>query len=78
MAYSLPEIIGKMTCPVVLAIDGQETAFADGSAAVQQKFGKWYLIDKMFARNDEIVVHLKENDKINDTDWCGEERASFF
>ena len=78
MTYSLPEIIGKINGPVILVIDGQETVFADGSAAVQQKYEKWYLVEKMFVRNDEIVVCLKENDKINDTDWCGEERASFF
>ena len=45
---------------------------------IEYKFNKSYLIDEMYARNDEIVIKLKVNNQINTTNWCGEEQVSFF
>ncbi len=78
MTYSLTVAIQYITCPVVLVTDTQEIRFDNGREAVERKFDKYYLIDEVFARKDEIVVHLKANDKINATNWCGEEQVSFF
>ena len=78
MTYSLPIEIEKISCPVVLTIGELEWRFDNGVAAVNQKHDKRYLIESIYARNDEIIVCLKENEKMNDTSWCEEGQASFF
>ena len=78
MTYFLPGSIQYISCPVVLLIDGQEFRFDNGISAIEYQFDKSYLIDRMYAQNDEIVVLLKENEQINDINWCGEEQVSFF
>ena len=78
MTYLLPGSIQYISCPVVLVIENQELRFENGILAIEYKFNKSYLIDEMYARNDEIVIKLKVNNQINTTNWCGEEQVSFF
>ena len=78
MTYSLFGDLEHISCPVILVAGGQQFRHQNGISAVQQKFDKMYLVDKMFARNGEIIVCLKENKQINATNWCGEEQVSFF
>jgi len=78
MTYSLPGCIQYISCPVVLVIDGQEIKFENGTSAIENKYDKSYLIDKMYAHNNEILIKLKVNTQINDINWCGEEQVSFF
>ena len=78
MKYSLPMEIKSISCSVVFVMEGKELRYDNGLSAVEHYFDRWYIVDKMYARNDEIVVVLKENEQINDTNWCGEEQISFF
>ena len=73
----MPGSIQYITCPVILVIDGHEFRFDNGTAAIEHQFDKSYLIDEMYARNEEIVIFLKANTQRNDINWCGEEAVPF-
>ena len=79
MTYKLNPEIGKISAPVTLIIDGRELEYDNGSVAVDTAvFDKWYLIDEVNVKNGRILIYLKENTQINNTNWCGEEQVSFF
>ena len=79
MTYKLNRDISKISAPVTLIIDNNEIEYGNGSIAVDTAvFDKWYLIDEISVRDGRVLIHLKENTQINDTNWCGEEQVSFF
>ena len=77
MRYRINPAIGKITCPVVLSIESSEKEYANGQLAAEQEFDKNYIVNKLFARDNKIVVVLRENDMINNTNWIGEEQSFF-
>ena len=78
MNYKLTPELAKIEAPVVLVIDGKEQSYEKGSALLDLNFKQNYLIDKITARDNSVVVFLKRNDKINNMNWIGEETVSFF
>jgi len=41
------------------------------------QFDKRYVIDRIYAENERIIIVLKEAD-INSTDWCQDKDVGFF
>lgn len=78
MNYKLNPELAKIESPVVLVIDGEEQSYANGTALLHLNFKQNYLIDKIAARDNAVVVFLKKNDEINSMNWVGEEAVSFF
>ena len=78
MNYKLNPELAKIEAPVVLVIDGKEHSYENGVALLHLNFKQNYLIDKITARDNSVVVFLKRNDKINNMNWIGEETVSFF
>ena len=78
MNYKLNPELAKIESPVILVIDGEEQVYENGTALLHLNFNQNYLIDKISARDNAVIVFLKVNDAINDINWVGEEAVSFF
>lgn len=78
MNYKLNPELAKIEAPVVLVIDGEEQVYENGAVLLHLNFKQNYLIDKIAARENAVVVFLKKNDEINSMNWVGEEAVSFF
>ena len=49
----------------MLLIDGEKTEYENGNALTEQIFEKNYLIDSITAKENRIVIELKENASVN-------------
>ena len=78
MKYRLNPSINKIISSIILIYDEQEVEFASGKDAADTEFDKNYIVKSLFAQDDKIVIVLKENDAVNNTNWVGEEQVSFF
>lgn len=78
MKYKLDQSVSKINAPIILVINDTESTYKSGRALAEADFDKNYLIDSIGVRDGSIVITLKENDMINDTNWCGEEQTSSF
>ena len=78
MTYKLNPIIETITSKTIVVIDDKEFVFNNGKEAVKQEYDHNYLIDSISAKDDTVIVVLKENKLINSTNWMGEEQVSFF
>ena len=80
MTYKLNPEIRKITSPVILTFhDGaDEQRFPSGEALADAVFHKNYRIEAISARNDHVVLTVKENSAVNTMNWIGEEAVSFF
>lgn len=78
LKYKLETFIKKITSPVVLEYNGEVQEFPNGAAAYEQDFAKYMIVDEVKIVGDKICIVLKENDRINDVTWFGEEQANFF
>lgn len=62
MTYKLAEmVLGRIHGPVLCMIDGKETAFANAQELLEHEFDRKYEVTCISARNDQIVVELREN-----------------
>lgn len=78
MTYKLDPSVAKITSRILLISNGTEKVYENGEQLADADFDKYYLIESISIKDDMIAVKLKENDRINDTNWCGEEQVSFF
>ena len=79
MKYKIDQSISKIIAPVLLIYDGKEERYDSGKQAAEKaEFDKYYLIDSIDIRDNMIEITLKENDRTNDINWCGEQEVSFF
>lgn len=78
MNYKLNPELAKIDAPVILVIDGEEQSYENGTALLHLNFKQNYLVEKISARDNAVIVFLKVNDAINDINWVGEEAVSFF
>lgn len=78
MTYKIDQFVAKITSHLLLSYDGYEKIFENGKQLADADFDKYYLIDSISIKDDMIAIKLKENDRINNTNWCGEEQVSFF
>ena len=78
LKYKLETFIKKITSPVVIEHNGEVLEFPNGTAAYEQEFAKYMVVDEVKILDNKICIVLKENDRINDVTWFGEEQANFF
>lgn len=78
MNYKLNPGLAKIEAPVVLVFDGEERSYENGAALLDLTFKQNYLVDHISARDNAVVIFLKENNEINHINWVGEETVSFF
>lgn len=78
MKYKLSYEVNKIKSRVLVKFDSNEAEYKSGAELADVEFDKYYLIDSITAENDTVVLTLVENTKINDINWCGEGKISFF
>ena len=78
MTYRLESFIKRITSPVVIEHNGEVQEFPNGEAAYEQSYSQYLFVDEIKVQDGKICLVLKENERKNDTTWCGEEQATFF
>lgn len=78
MTYKIDPNVKLIVSPVIAVIDGKETLYENGTALSEADFDKYYVITRITARDNIVVLELEENKRINDITWIGEEAVSFF
>lgn len=78
LTYRLEHIIKKISSPVIVIIGSKVLEFPDGNAAYEQAYDKYYIISDIQAQDNKVFITLIENERCDDTTWCGEEQATFF
>ena len=77
MTYKLNPQLRLIKAPVILVIEGMERRYNSGEELTTLIFDKNYIIDSISARDNKVVVTLKENDRQFNINWIGEEEVSF-
>lgn len=77
MTYKLSPQLRLITAPVILVVEGVERQYSNGEELTRLTFDKNYIIDSISARDCEVVVTLKENERKFSINWVGEEEVSF-
>ena len=77
MSYKLNPELSLIKSRVVLAYNGQEQEYSCGEDLIELSFDKRCLVDSITARENIVVVTLKENDLIFNMNWVGEETVTF-
>lgn len=77
MTYKLNPELRLIKAPVILVIDGKEQDYENGEKLMLLTFEKNYLVEAITAKDEHVVIMLKENDQVNTTNWAGEEVVSF-
>lgn len=70
--------VKNITSPVTVCFEGKTLEFANGKELAEYEFEKNYLIVRIYSDNGKITIELKENDRMNNTNWIGEEQVGFF
>ena len=78
LTYKLESFIKKITSPVAIEYNGEVQEYPNGTAAYEQDYPEYLLVDEVKCVDGKIRLVLKENEKKNDITWCGEEQATFF
>ena len=77
MTYKLSPQLNLIKAPVILVVEGEAHCYGSGHELTRLKFDKNYIIESIRARDDKVVVMLKENDSNFNINWVGEEEVSF-
>ena len=77
MTYKLSPQLRLITTPAILVVEGEEKQYSTGEELTRLTFDKNYIIDSISARDGEVVVALKENERNFNINWVGEEEVSF-
>lgn len=65
--------------PVIISFDNTERRYTDGAAAkAEAVFPKPVIVCGITARDNDIVIDVKENSSFNDTNWNKTGEVSFF
>ena len=78
MTYRVEQFVAKIKSPVVAVIEDKQIEYSDGKALAETSFSKLFCIESLTARGSKVFVKLVENNRLNDTNWTGEEQAEFF
>ena len=77
MTYKLNSVLRLIKSPVILVGDEEEQEYPSGEALLEREFDKYYVVSSITAKNNHVVVSLKENDRVFDMNWIGEDAVSF-
>ena len=84
MTYKLNPEVSKIKSPVILQIENGESSankiYADGTELANTVFEKHYVVVSLVAQKSSILLTVRENRTVNNTNWIGEEmtECSFF
>ena len=78
MTYRIEQFVAKIESPVIAVLQGEQREFPNGRALAETAFSRLFRIESLTAQGDRIIIKLVENDRLNDTNWTGEEQAGFF
>ena len=78
LTYRIEQWVAKIKTHVLVTFDDKEQIYESGEALANAKFDKYYLIEEIGIKGDMIAIKLKENDKLFNQNWIGEEAVSFF
>ena len=77
MTYKLSPELRLIKATVILVVEGMESQYSSGEELTTIIFKKDYVIESISARDDKVVVTLKENYRQFNMNWVGEEAVSF-
>ncbi len=77
MEYGIMFDFEKICAPVILQIGDERREYADGKAASAVKFPEPYLVEKIGAEDNKVVVYDVNNTKMNDTSWTDKNVSLF-
>ena len=81
MTYKLNSEVSKIKSPVILRIKGGESPtdkiYADGTELANAVFERNYVVSSLVARENVIVLTVKKNLCVNNTNWIGEEMTDW-
>lgn len=77
MTYKLNPQLRLIKAPVILVVEGVERMYSSGEELTRLEFEKYYVVNSISARGNKVVIMLKENDRIFNINWIGEEEVSF-
>lgn len=77
MTYKLSPQLRLIKAPVILVVEENERQYGSGEELTRLTFDKNYIIDSISARDSEIVVTIKVNERNFSINWIGEEEVSF-
>lgn len=75
--YEIDPIVKKISSEIVVCTGDQKLEYCSGIELSKAQFDKRYVIDRIYAENERIIIVLKEAD-INSTDWCQDKDVGFF
>jgi hypothetical protein len=75
--YKIDPIVKKISSKIVVCTGDQTLEYCSGIELSKAQFDKRYVIDRIYAENERIIIVLKEVD-INSTDWCQDKDVGFF
>lgn len=77
MTYKIDQFVRKISSPIKVVFGNTELIFDNGEALAGYVFDKPYLISKITAQNNTIVLNLAENALINETMWSETDQSYF-
>jgi hypothetical protein len=77
MTYKLDPKLKLIKVPVILVSEGYENCYGSREELTALTFVKNYIIESISARENSVVVTLKENDRQFKINWVGEEEVNF-
>ena len=75
--YKIDPIVKKISSEIVVCTGDQKLEYCSGIELSKAQFDKRYVIYRIYAENERIIIDLKEAD-INSTDWCQDKDVGFF
>ena len=75
--YKIDPIVKKSSSKIVVCTGDQKLEYCSGIELSKAQFDKRYVIDRIYAENERIIIVLKEAE-INSTDWCQDKDVGFF
>lgn len=77
MTYKLSPNFRLIKLPVILQINDEEKSYSDGETHTRLNFDQNLIVESITAREETIVITLKENAQMGVVNWIGEDSVSF-
>ncbi|MBQ9461314.1 MAG: hypothetical protein IJU51_05270 [Clostridia bacterium] len=78
MTYKIEQWVRKITSPIVVEYNRQALYFDNGKELAEHEFDHSVIVGNVMAYDKSIYIMVLDNDRVNDTTWCGEEQVEFF
>ena len=78
MTYRVEQWVKKISSPIVAEYYQKILNFDNGKQLAEYTFDHSVTITNVMAKDKSIYIMVLDNDRVNDTNWVGEEQAEFF